>query len=76
MNIVSDSGWQWELVKWSDSKPDNDPSAYYRYAGCHAALNLPVRTGVWSKVFTDAAYYYRADNGSLGLQANLTYPSR
>ena len=33
-HTVSDSGWEWELIKWSDSKSDDDPSAYYRHAGC------------------------------------------
>lgn len=75
MNIVSDSGWEWELVKWSDSKSDDDPSAYYRYAGCSAEATVPVPPGVWRNVFPDSAYYVRFPNRWY-YQENLTYPSR
>ena len=76
MNIVSDSGWEWELVKWSDS-------SYYRYAGCHSSTTSPTQlTGQWIGLFSSgifaSPYTKKVTAGSYTYnttQPNLSYPS-
>lgn len=76
VSIVSDSGWQWQLVKWSDS-------SYYRYAGCHSSTTSPTQlTGQWIGLFSSgifaSPYTKKVTAGSYTwntTQPNLSYPS-